>query len=123
MQIAKSVQGSLFGITRLCILLHTFSSTAFDFNVGVAINESHSYKLTSAILKVDVVCDVTMTGQIVVCKIRFDSTGKNRGKPCLVCKKYLNNALKKVLEFQFLALMEWSAILTAKTLKSLNLFN
>ena len=41
--------------------LHTFWSPAFDFNVGVAINESHSYTLTSAILKVEVVCDVTMT--------------------------------------------------------------
>ena len=59
----KSVQGSLFGITRLCwvmpnsdpegriflsasnnhdrfFFLHTFWSPAFDFNVGVAINES-----------------------------------------------------------------------------------
>ena len=30
-------------------------SPAFDFNTGVAINESHSYKLKSAILKVEVV--------------------------------------------------------------------
>ena len=27
------------------------------------------------------------TGRIKVCKIRFVSTGENRGKPCLVCKK------------------------------------
>ena len=27
------------------------------------------------------------TGRIRVCKIRFVSTGENRGKPCLVCKK------------------------------------
>ena len=27
------------------------------------------------------------TGQIRVCKIRFVSTGENREKPCLVCKK------------------------------------
>ena len=40
--------------------LHTFWSAAFDFNVEVAINESHSYILTSATLKVDVVCDVAM---------------------------------------------------------------
>ena len=26
------------------------------------------------------------TGRIRVCKIRFVSTGENRGKPCLVCK-------------------------------------
>ena len=84
MQIEKSVRGSLFGITRLCRVmlnsdhegriflsapnnhdrfsfLHTLWSPAFDFNVAVEINESHSHTLTSAILKVDVVCDVTMT--------------------------------------------------------------
>ena len=33
----------------------------YDFNLGVAINELRSYMLTSAILKVDVVCDVAMT--------------------------------------------------------------
>ena len=38
--------------------LHTFWSPAFDFNVGVTINESRSYTLTYAILKVDVVCDL-----------------------------------------------------------------
>ena len=32
--------------------LHTFRSPAFNFNVGVAINESHSHTLTSTILKV-----------------------------------------------------------------------
>ena len=80
----KSVQGSLFGITRLCrvkpnsdpegwifqsapnnhdrfFFLHTFRSHAFDFNVGVAMNKSCCFTLTYAILKVDVVCDVTMT--------------------------------------------------------------
>ena len=80
----KSFRGSLFCITRLCpvmpysdpegriflsapnnhdrfFFLHTFWSLAFDFNVGVTSNESHSYMLTSAILKVDVVCDVAMT--------------------------------------------------------------
>ena len=41
--------------------LHTFSSPAFDFKAAVATNESHSYTWTSAILKVDVVCDVAMT--------------------------------------------------------------
>ena len=86
-QIEKSVWGSLFGITRLCqvmpnsdtegriflsapnnhdrcFFLHTFWPQAFDFNGGVAINESHSmhsFMLTSAILKVDIVCDVAMT--------------------------------------------------------------
>ena len=80
-----------------------------------------SCSYTSAILKVDAVCDVTVTstpnvltkdlcdllynqcinntysysffiyptGQIRIRKIRFVSTGENRGKPCLVCK---NNA-------------------------------
>ena len=83
-RIEKSVCGSLFGITRFCrvmpnsdperqiflsapnnldrfFFLHTFWSLAFDFNIGVAINESLSYMLTSAILKFDVICDVTMT--------------------------------------------------------------
>ena len=41
--------------------LHTFGHPAFDFSVGVAMAESHSYTLTSTILKVDVVCDATMT--------------------------------------------------------------
>ena len=38
--------------------LHTFWSPAFDFDVGVTIKESRSYTLTSAILKVNLVCDV-----------------------------------------------------------------
>ena len=38
--------------------LPTFRSPAFDFNVGVAMNESCCFTLTSAILKVEVVCDV-----------------------------------------------------------------
>ena len=99
--------------------LYTFRVPAFDFNVGVALNESRSFTLTSAILKIDVVCDVAMTStpnvlttelrdllynqcvdntcrysffirttcRIRVCKIRFVSTGENREKPCLVCKK------------------------------------
>ena len=83
MRIEKFVRGSLFGITRLCrvmpnsdpeeqiflspsnnhdifFFLHTFWSPAFDFNIGVAINEPRSCTLTSAILKVDL-CDVTTT--------------------------------------------------------------
>ena len=40
--------------------LPTLCSPAFDFNVGVAIHVSRSYTLTSAILKVDVACDVTL---------------------------------------------------------------
>ena len=40
--------------------LHTFWSPAFDFNVGVPINEACCFTLTSAILKVDVICDVAM---------------------------------------------------------------
>ena len=77
-------QRSPFGIMRLClempnsdpegriflfvpnnhdrfIFLHAFWSPVFDFNVEVTINKSLSYYLTSATLKVDVVCDVTMT--------------------------------------------------------------
>ena len=79
----KSVWGSLFGITRFCwvcqtdpegwiflyapnnhdlfFFLHTFWSPTFDLNVGVANNKSISYTLTSAMLKVDVVCYITMT--------------------------------------------------------------
>ena len=83
MRTENSIQGSLFGITRLCrvmpnsdpkgqiflsapnnhdrlFFLHTFWAPAFDFNATVTINESCSYTLTSAILKVDVVYDVTM---------------------------------------------------------------
>ena len=41
--------------------LHTFRSQAFDFNIGVASDKSFSFTLKSAILKVDVVCDVAMT--------------------------------------------------------------
>ena len=135
-RIEKSVRGSLFGITRLCrvrpnsdpegriflsapnnhdrfFFLHTFWSPAFEFNVGSAINESPSYTLTSAILKVDVIMTSTPNGSTVtwppiqpmywqhvllfvfiypmcrisVCKIRSVRTGENCGKPCLVCKK------------------------------------
>ena len=72
----KSVQGSMFGIMRLCrvmpnsdpkgqifflsasnnhdgfLFLYTFWSSVFDFNVGSAINELCSYTLMSTILKV-----------------------------------------------------------------------
>ena len=41
--------------------LPTFWSRTFNFNVGVAINESRSFTWMSAILKVEVICDVTMT--------------------------------------------------------------
>ena len=84
MRIEKSVRGSLFGITRLCrvmansdpegriflsspnnhdrfFFLHTFWSPTFDFNVDVVINKSRSHTLTSAILEVDVICDVTVS--------------------------------------------------------------
>ena len=40
---------------------HTFWSPAFDVNFGVAIYALRSYMLTSAILKVDVACDIRMT--------------------------------------------------------------
>ena len=76
--VEKQVRGSLFGITwhsdpegRIFLstpnnhdrffFSHTFRSPVFEFNIGVAINKSCSYTLMSAILKVDVVCDVAMT--------------------------------------------------------------
>ena len=37
------------------------SRPAFDLNVGVAMNESRSFALTSTKLKMDVVCGVAMT--------------------------------------------------------------
>ena len=49
--------------------LHTFRSTVFDFNIGVAKNESCCFTLTSTILKVDVVCDVTRRHNDVNCNI------------------------------------------------------
>ena len=52
--------------------LHTLWSPAFDFNVGVAINESRSYSLTSSILKVAIVCDgaMTSTPKVVTTELR-----------------------------------------------------
>ena len=41
-------------------MIHSFSCISFDLNVEIAINKSCSYRLTSAILKVGVVCDVAM---------------------------------------------------------------
>ena len=40
--------------------LHTFRSPADDFTVGVAINESCSFTLTTAILKGNVIYDIKM---------------------------------------------------------------
>ena len=92
--------------------LHILWPPAFYFNVGVCINESHSYSLSSAILEddfnsqrhnasymtssymtnqcIDMYCYsifICPTGWIRVCQIRFVSTGENCGNPCLVCKK------------------------------------
>ena len=41
--------------------LYSFWPPAFDFNIGSAINESPPYTLTTAVLKVDFVCDIIMT--------------------------------------------------------------
>ena len=136
MQVDKSVRESLCGITRFCgvmpnsdheeqiclsapnnhdrlFFLHTFRAPVFDFNVGVVVNESRSYMLTSAISKMDIECDVSTElrdlqynqcidnmrcfsifiypmGRIRACKIRFVSTGEHRGKPYLVCKKKIS---------------------------------
>ena len=48
-----------------------FWSPAFDFNIGVPIKQSHSYTLTSAILKFDV-CEVTMmsTPNVLTAELR-----------------------------------------------------
>ena len=78
-------------------------SPAFDFKVGVAINESCSCMLASVILNLmlHVVTSqwhrlrmptrylffIYPMGRIRICKTRFVSTSENRGKPCLVCKK------------------------------------
>ena len=43
------------------IFLHTFRSPAVNVIVAVVFNESYSYTLTSAILKIDVVLDGAMT--------------------------------------------------------------
>ena len=47
-------------------------SPAFNFKTGVAINEIRSYSLTSAILKVDFVCDVSMmsTPNVLMTELR-----------------------------------------------------
>ena len=50
-------------------LSHTFWPPAFDSNLGVFINESRSYTLTSAIFEVDVVCDVA-THSVLTTKLR-----------------------------------------------------
>ena len=52
--------------------LHTFLPLAFGFNVGVAIYDSRSCTLTSAILKVDIVYDVTMmsTPNVLMTELR-----------------------------------------------------
>ena len=47
--------------TMIRFFVHTIWSQAFAFNICVAVNESRSYTLTSAILKIDVVCGVAMT--------------------------------------------------------------
>ena len=58
--------------TMIVFVLHTVCSPAFVFNVGVAINQSCSYMLMSTILKVDVICDVTMmsTPNIIMTELR-----------------------------------------------------
>ena len=43
-------------------------------------------------------------GSDKVCKIRFVSTGTNRGKPCLVCKYYYSIACKLTIYYCFLFL-------------------
>ena len=118
---------------------HIFWSPAFDFNVGVAINKSCSYTLTSAILKVEIDVNVSTsqwrqrrndinsqrlndsyvtsyttnvlttfvicffiypTGRLRVFKVRFVSTGENRGKPCLVCKNPFSWDMTLIMDFK-----------------------
>ena len=52
---------SIYNTKYIIVFLHTFQSPAFNLNIEVAINESCCFTLTSAILKFNVVCDVTMT--------------------------------------------------------------
>ena len=78
--------------------LHTFRPPAFDFNVRVTMNKSHCFTLMSAILKVDVVCDIIVR----VSKIRFVSTCENRGKPRLVCKNSQSGTFRTVLTATFI---------------------
>ena len=50
------------------------------------------------------------TGRIRVCKIRFVSTGENRGKPCLVCKNrfsLLTARLFLILQSHFFLPVLW----------------
>ena len=63
-RIEKSARGSLFWHHEAPIDSFScipFRSPAFDFNVRVVMNKSCCFMLMSAILKADVVCDVTMT--------------------------------------------------------------
>ena len=47
-------------------------------------------------------------GQIRVCKIRFVSTGQNRGKPCLVCKTIRNfNGCEMQIENSVTRIIVW----------------
>ena len=52
--------------------LHTFWSPALDFNVGAPINESRSYTLMSAILKVEVLCDITTSTPKILTTVLHD---------------------------------------------------
>ena len=82
--------------------LHNFLSQVFYFNLGVAIDKSCTYTLTSDIFTwppiqpmywqhvLLIVFFIYPMGPIRVCKIRFVSTGENCGKPCLVCKKHVS---------------------------------
>ena len=105
--------------------LHTFWSSAFDFNVGVAINEScwrppywklrmwrcnvvNSNVLTTELRDllynqcIENACCylffIYPTGWIKVRKIWFVSTGENRRKPCPVCKKNSGSEVTQVVK-------------------------
>ena len=62
-----------------------------DVVCGVAMTSTPNSNVISYITNVSTTCYYSFfiypTSQIRVCTIRFVSTGKNRGNPCLVCKK------------------------------------
>ena len=102
-RIEKPVRGTDFPIHHQTAMINYFPCIPFDLQLLVAINESRSYTLTSAILKVDCVWHhnhvnsqclndgVTWPIQPVYWQHVFYSflscTGENHGKPCLVWKK------------------------------------
>ena len=70
--------------------LHIFWSPAFDFTIGIGINESRSYTLMSTTFKFDV-CDVAMTSALNVLTTEL-------------CDLLYNQCIDDVLLFVFLSI-------------------